>query len=166
MRLYPLKVVEVGTIVCITCHDMEDDVKFKSFISLIAAMLLVVGCGTAEDYTTATTATVTDQLDSEDGSESQGSEPSEHKDLVVPVAGGAVAVVCAAIPGCRGFFKNGAIKIKDGTGKVVAVIKKPFQKLFKKSDEAAEAGAKTTDEAAEATEQTAKNTDEATEEAK
>ena len=159
---------------------MEDNVKFRSFISLIAAMLLAVSCGTApEGYTTAT---VADKIETEgdQGSPDQGSpdsEPSEHKELVAPLAGGVIAAACVVISGCRATIKNGAVTIRNGTGKVVAMIKKPFQKLFKtgkdkaaeateqaaKTAEATEQAAKTADETVETTEQAAKTADETAE---
>lgn len=141
---------------------MEEDVKFKSVISLVAAMLLAVSCGTSPEndgYTVASVDEQIERLEQEQGEDKQQEGQEDTKqDLVAPVAGGAVAVICAVVPGCRGVIKNGMIKIKDGSGKVIAVIKKPFQKLFKKSDEAADAAKKADGGAGDAT-KTADNTD-------
>ena len=122
--------------------------KFKSVISLVAAMLLAVSCGTSPEsdgYTVASVDEQIERLEQEQGEDKQEEGQDSKQDLVAPVTGGAVAVICAVWPGCRGVIKNGVIKIKDGTGKVVAVVKKPFQKLFKKSDGAAADTAKAAD---------------------
>ncbi|MDE3269811.1 MAG: hypothetical protein OYH77_05970 [Pseudomonadota bacterium] len=145
--------------------------KLKSVISLFAAALLAVSCGTypADDgYTTASVSEqAIDQLEQEhqDGSDTDTTDAQGDKQRVVIVSTLAVAGVCLLIPGCRVFAKDGLIRIKDGAGNVIDVaVKKPFKKLFKKGDDVA----KSTDEvpvktSEEVTKQAAKSTDETAE---